>query len=78
VVLTDNWPLMKLELTLPLWTLRYVQDITAKWEKLRHPDTTAAQRIDIVHEILNQVGCSSMQPMAKPAAAAVTGQFLVA
>ncbi|KAL0032330.1 hypothetical protein WJX79_005648 [Trebouxia sp. C0005] len=32
-----------------------IQDITAKWEKLRHPDTTAAQRIDIVHEILNQV-----------------------
>ncbi|DBA93738.1 TPA: hypothetical protein ACH3X3_013804 [Trebouxia sp. C0006] len=32
-----------------------IQDITAKWEKLRHPDTTAAQRIDIVHEILTQV-----------------------
>jgi len=78
VALTDNWPLMKLELTLLLWTLRYVQDITAKWEKLRHPDTTAAQRIDIVHEILTQVGSSSMQPMAKPAAAAITGQSLIA
>ncbi|KAL0034219.1 hypothetical protein WJX77_003906 [Trebouxia sp. C0004] len=32
-----------------------IQDITVKWEKLRHPDTTAAHRTDIVHEILNQV-----------------------
>jgi len=69
---------MKSELALPLWTLRCVQDITAKWEKLRHPDTTAAQRIDIVHEILNQVGCSSMQPTTKSAAATITGKSLVA
>ncbi len=78
MALTDNWPLMRSELTLPLWTLHCIQDITAKWEKLRHPDTTAAQRIDIVHEILTQVGSSSMQPMAKPAAAAITGQSLIA
>ena len=31
------------------------QDITVKWEKIRHPDTTAAQRLEIVHEIMEQV-----------------------
>ena len=38
--------------------LACVQDITVKWEKLRHPDTTAVQRTEVVHEILNQVTLS--------------------
>ena len=44
---------------LPLtFDLAGVQDITVKWEKLRHPDTTAVQRTEVVHEILNQVTVS--------------------
>lgn len=35
--------------------LTNLQDITAKWEKLRHPATTAAQKFDVVHDILDQV-----------------------
>ena len=35
--------------------LLYVQDITSKWETIRHPNTTATQRLEIVHEIMQQV-----------------------
>ena len=32
-----------------------MQDITLKWEKLRNKQTTAAQKAEIVHEIMQQV-----------------------
>ncbi|KAL3132742.1 hypothetical protein ABBQ32_009245 [Trebouxia sp. C0010 RCD-2024] len=32
-----------------------IQDITVKWETIRHPNTTTAQRLHIVNEIMEQV-----------------------
>ena len=32
-----------------------LQDITVKWEKIRHPNTTASERLEIVHDIMEQV-----------------------